>query len=101
NQITRLMAWLRDHGRALKSLDRKAIERQLAKGDDELSPLIRRVLELRLGGAQGAVKKIDRLLARAGDDHRVRGSFRYHGAATGRWSGEGVQPQNLKRVIVD
>jgi DNA polymerase bacteriophage-type len=101
NQITRLMAWLRDHGRALKSLDRKAIERQLAKGDDELSPLIRRVLELRLGGAQAAVKKIDALLARAGDDHRVRGSFRYHGAATGRWSGEGVQPQNLKRVIVD
>jgi DNA polymerase len=32
------------------------------------------------------------------DDDRVRGSFRYHGAATGRWSGEGLQPQNLKRV---
>ena len=37
-------------------------------------------------------------LLRAGDDDRVRGSFRYHGAATGRWSGEGLQPQNLKRV---
>src|SRR5262245_26170976 len=82
NQIARLMVWLRDHGRALQSLDRKAIERQLAKGDDELSPLIRRVLELRLGGAQAAVKKIDALLARAGDDDRVRGSFRYHGAGT-------------------
>jgi DNA polymerase len=30
----------------------------------------------------------------------VRGAFRYHGAATGRWSGEGFQPQNLKRPIV-
>src|SRR5262245_27186913 len=30
----------------LESLDRKTVERQLAKGDDELSPLIRRVLEL-------------------------------------------------------
>ena len=59
-----------------------------------------RVLELRLGGAQAAVKKIDALLARAGDDDRVRGAFRYHGAATGRWAGEGFQPQNLKRPVV-
>ena len=60
-----------------------------------------RVLELRLGGAQAAVKKIDALLARAGDDDRVRGAFRYHGAGTGRWAGEGFQPQNLKRPVVD
>ena len=62
---------------------------------------MRRVLELRLGGAQAAVKKIDALLARAGDDDRVRGAFRYHGAATGRWAGEGFQPQNLKRPVVE
>jgi DNA polymerase len=101
NQVARLTAWLKDHGCALETLNRKTIERQLAKGDDELSPLIRRVLELRLGGAQAAVKKIDALLARAGDDDRVRGAFRYCGAGTGRWAGEGVQPQNLKRPIVD
>ena len=62
---------------------------------------VRRVLELRLGGAQAAVKKIDSLLARAGDDDRVRDAFRYHGAATGRWAGEGFQPQNLKRPTVE
>jgi DNA polymerase len=101
NQVARLTAWLRDHGCALESLDRKAVERQLAKGEDELPPLIRRVLELRLGGAQAAVKKIDALLARAGTDDRIRGGFRYHGAATGRWTGEGFQAQNLKRPIVD
>src|SRR5215813_13896681 len=59
------------------------------------------VLELRLGGAQAAVKKIDALLTRADDDDRVRGAFRYHGAATGRWAGEGFQPQNLKRPTVE
>src|SRR5215468_1812229 len=101
NQVARLTAWLRDHGCALESLDRKAIERQLLQEDDDLSPLIRRVLELRLGGAQAAVKKINALLARAGDDDRVRGAFRYHGAGTGRWAGEGVQPHNLKRPVVD
>ena len=56
---------------------------------------------VRHGGAQAAVKKIDALLARAGNDDRVRGAFRYHGAATGRWAGEGFQPQNLKRPIVE
>ena len=46
------------------------------------------------------MKKIDALLARAGDDDRIRGAFRYHGAATGRWAGQGYQPQNLKRLTV-
>ena len=50
---------------------------------------------------KAAVKKIDALLARAGDDDRVRGAFKFHGAATGRWAGEGFQPQNLKRPVVD
>src|SRR5262249_23877459 len=101
NQIAKLTTWLRDYGCALESLKRKTIERELIKGDDELSPLIRRVLELRLGGAQAATKKVDALLARAGEDSRVRGAFRYHGAGTGRWAGEGVQPHNLKRPVVD
>src|SRR5262249_26321088 len=55
--------------------------------------------ELRLG--QAAVKKLNALLARADSDDRVRGSFKYHGASTGRWSGEGAQPQNLKRPEID
>ena len=98
NQIARLQAWLTEQGCEAKTLDRKAIERQL---EHELPPSVRRVLELRLGGAQAAVKKLDALLSRAGDDDRIRGAFRYHGAATGRWSGEGFQAQNLKRPTVD
>lgn len=101
NQVTKLTAWLQDHGCGLQKLDKKAIQRQLEKGDDELAAPVRRVLELRLGGAQAAVKKINALLARAGADDRIRGGFRYHGAATGRWGGEGFQPQNLKRPVVD
>ena len=100
NQIARLQTWLTEQGCPAKKLDRKAIEKLLH--DAELMPApVQRVLELRLGGAQAAVKKIDALLARAGDDDRVRGAFRYHGASTGRWAGEGFQPQNLKRPAVD
>jgi len=99
NQVARLMAWLQRHGCIMEKLDRKSIEKKLL--DPELVPVVRRVLELRLGGAQAAVKKINALLARAGDDNRVRGGFRYHGAGTGRWTGEGYQAQNLKRPVVD
>jgi hypothetical protein len=97
-QIAKLVEWLKLQGCAPTKLDRKAIEKLLK--DDELAAPARRVLELRLGGAQAAVKKLDALLARAGDDDRVRGAFRYHGASTGRWAGEGFQPQNLKRRVV-
>ncbi len=99
NQVARMLQWLQQQGCTAQKLDRKAIEKLLDK--EELPSPVRRVLELRLGGAQAAVKKIDALLARAGDDDRVRGAFRYHGAATGRWAGEGFQPQNLKRPVVD
>ena len=99
NQVARMLQWLQQQGCTAQKLDRKAIEKLLdAK---ELPPPVRRVLELRLGGAQAAVKKIDALLARAGDDDRVRGAFKFHGAATGRWAGEGFQPQNLKRPAVE
>ena len=98
NQIAKLVVWLQQQGCTVEKLDRKAIERLL--GNEDLAAAVRQVLELRLGGAQAAVKKINALLARAGDDDRVRGAFRYHGAATGRWAGEGFQPQNLKRPIV-
>jgi DNA polymerase bacteriophage-type len=98
NQLARLQTWLSEQGCPVKNLEKRTIEKLLL---DELLPPVRRVLELRLGGAQAAVKKIDALLARAGSDDRVRGAFRYHGASTGRWSGEGYQPQNLKRPAVE
>src|SRR6185436_6174796 len=84
----------------LQKLDRRAVQRQLEKADDELPAPVRRALELRCAGAQSAVKKINALRARAGEDDRIRGAFRHLGAGTGRWSGEGFQAQNLKRPVV-
>jgi DNA polymerase len=83
----------------MENLNRKTVEKLLR--DDALAAPVRRVLDLRLGGAQAAVKKIDALFACADSDDRVRGVFRYHGATTGRFSGERFQPQNLKRPTVE
>jgi DNA polymerase len=95
NQVARLKAWLAVQGHSVESLDKDAIEDLLDCG--EISGPVRRVLELRQDGAQAAAKKVDALLARVDDDGRIRGGFKYHGASTGRWAGNGVQPQNLKR----
>jgi DNA polymerase bacteriophage-type len=58
----------------------------------------RRLLEIRqiLGRASSA--KYDKILDRACKDGRLRGELIYHGAGPGRWTGNGVQLQNLPRA---
>jgi DNA polymerase len=56
------------------------------------------VLELRQAGAAASSLKVFSLLESVDTDNRVRGGFIFHGAvATGRWTGSGLQPQNLKK----
>ena len=92
-QVPRITKWVQQHVDS-KTLRKSDIE-ALFKLD--LPPYVRRVLELRLMGAQAAAAKVGALLQRRCDDGRVRGSFVYHAAATGRWSSRGAQVHNLKR----
>jgi DNA polymerase len=92
------VSWAASQGVAVSSIAKDALESMLAS---KLPPIVQQVLELRLQSAQAATKKLTSLLILAGPDSRVRGSFQYHGASTGRWSGSGVQPQNLKRLDED
>ena len=55
------------------------------------------MLELRRDGSRASVRKLSALLAGIDSDDRLRGTLRFHGAATGRWSGRNFQPQNLKK----
>lgn len=96
-QVARIMAWLKEH-LDVTTLNKKAIDGLL---DLELEEDVRRVLELRLLGAQAAVAKADALLDRCGADGRVRGAFVYHAAGTGRWSSRGAQVHNLKRSLTE
>jgi len=96
-QVARLTAWLGRHI-DVSTLDKKAIEELLGL---ELEENVRRVLELRLLGAQAAVAKADALLDRRCADGRVRGSFVYHAAGPGRWSSRGAQVHNLKRSLTE
>src|SRR5262245_61263975 len=99
NQIARLKKWLGEQGCVVDTLDKDDIVELLLR--DGLAAPVRRVLELRQSGGQAAAKKITALLARCNDDGRIRGAFGYHKASTGRWAGNGVQPQNLKHPEVE
>jgi len=55
------------------------------------------ILKLRKQLGRSALKKLGSMSKLACRDGRVRGAFLYHGAAPGRWSGKGIQPQNFVR----
>ena len=90
-----LVAWLNSHGIATKSVDKQTVTRLLTS--DKLHPVIREVLTLRQNGAKSSTAKYDAMLHAVNADGRMRGLLVYHGAATGRWSGKLVQPQNFPR----
>src|SRR5262249_46784854 len=68
---------------------------QIDDGDDPVGEL----LELRRDGGKASARKLDTLLASLDGDDRVRGCFRHHGAATGRWAGQRVPAQNLAKEV--
>jgi DNA polymerase len=98
NQVAKISAFIRDRGHQLKSLNKHSVAGVLAHdpGDE-----VQQLLELRQDGARASARKLDRLLHSVDTDGRLRGTLRYHGASTGRWSGRGFQPQNLKKTKLD
>src|SRR5262249_31365673 len=95
SQVERIKTFVRRHGHVIKSLNPHSISAILAH---EPGDAVRRLLELRRGGARASVSKLDRLLMSVDTDARLRGCLRYHGGSTGRFSGRYFQPQNLKKV---
>jgi DNA polymerase len=95
NQVKKLLPWLAARGCELPNVKKESIEAALQRS--ELVGDVRRVLELRREASHASATKFRALAAWRCADGRVRGTFRYHGAATGRWSGFGPQPQNFKR----
>ena len=93
--VNELSIWCREQGFPTESLDKEAIEDLLVRTD--LTPVVRRVLEIRKEAAKAAVKKIDALVAGSSADGRARGLLQFHAAGTGRWAGRRFQPQNIKR----
>ena len=95
NQTKAMQDWLGEHGYKVSGVSKAVLNQALRRKG--LDPVVRRVMELRISAAHAAAAKVDTLLSWRDADGRVRGSLRFCGAGTGRWTGIGVQPQNFKR----
>ena len=93
-QVGALKTLLQEHGHDVKGVTKRSVAAVLAHNPDEH---IRRILELRREGGKASAGKLDALL-RMADGGRLRGTMKFYGAATGRWSGSGFQPHNLARA---
>ncbi len=85
--------WLREVvGLNIPKLDQQTCLEWL----DRASPIGKEVLQLRMAGSQTSKAKYAKLKT-FNCDGRVYDMFRMYGAATGRWSGNGPQLQNVPR----
>jgi DNA polymerase len=92
-QVEALKKYLRGVGCDMEDLSAKSVSEALRR--DDLTRTARDILEVRQSLSRSSVAKYSSILDRASADGRIRGSLLYHGAATGRWSGAGIQPQNF------
>jgi DNA polymerase len=96
NQVAEMGTLLAELGHDVTDgLTKKSVGTLLA---DEPEGDGKRLLELRQQGALASARKLDSLIGGVDADRRLRGTLRFHGASTGRWSGSRFQPQNLKKA---
>ncbi|MDD5363386.1 MAG: hypothetical protein PHN88_14765 [Ignavibacteria bacterium] len=94
NELKKMTGWLESHGLNIDTLQAKDIDAMLGNVDIKGDP--RRVIEIRSILGLASVKKLYAMKNRLCNDGRIRDLFLFCGALhTGRWTGTGVQPQNL------
>lgn len=99
NSVAQLSEWLNEHDVQVDNL-RKDTVSDLLKQD--LTPVVREVLEARQELGMSSVKKYMAMLEAICEDDRVRGILQFYGAGrTGRWAGRIIQPQNLPRASIE
>lgn len=93
SKVKQLIQWLGRRGVELDKLDEETVSLTLERTD--LSPQVRRVLEIRALIGSASVKKVYAMLTSVTSAGRSYDLFNYHAARTGRVTGEGAQPTNM------
>lgn len=100
NSTAALLQWINSHADVeLPNLTKDTVDKALS-GD--LTPDVRRMLELRKNLAKSSISKYDKMNESMGSDDRLRGVLQFYGAnRTGRWAGRLIQVQNLPRNYIE
>lgn len=96
SKVEQLLGWLHSRGVHLDNLDEETLEAALEW--KHLDPECRRVLEIRAATKSASVKKAYAIRMRVSADGRLRDLYVFHGARTGRPTGEGPQATNLPKA---
>lgn len=94
-ELQKLQGWLHAQGVHLDSMDEDAVEAALKWN---LPAAARRALEIRAAVGSASVKKVFAMRNQVGSDGRLHDLYTYHGARTGRPTGNGPQPTNLPKA---
>ena len=94
-ELQRLRGWLGAQGLHMETMDEDAIEAALA--DPFIPAPCRRALEIRQAVGSASVKKVFAMRNQVARGGRLHDLYTYHGAHTGRPTGNGPQPTNLPR----
>lgn len=94
SDLNGMKAFLTHRGVAVDSLDKQVVA--ALRRDERLPADVRRVVSIRAEAGKSSVAKYPAMLAHADAQGIARDQLVYYGAqATGRWSGMGIQVQNL------
>lgn len=97
NSVSQLKQWLEEKGIPMESLGKKEVAAMITELDKNgCDQEALDMLKLRLQMAKSSVKKYQAAERYVNEDGRARGLFQFYGASrTGRFSGRGIQLQNL------
>jgi DNA polymerase len=99
SEVQLLVKWIKLQGVEMNGVAKADILDALQ--DENLPANVAAALHLRKEAAKSSTAKLMAMRDRASADGRVRNLHQYHGAATGRWAGRGIQVQNLPRTRPD
>lgn len=107
-QRDKLLNWIRENSDlTITNLTKETLESLLLKDKKGryinlkgVDKGVQRAIFIRSQLAKSSTKKLEKMMETVSRDNRIRGLLQYHGAATGRWAGRLVQPQNFPRASV-
>lgn len=97
SEAAKIVKWLNARGIPCESVAKGEVEEIVLKASVMGDDLAEEVIHLRRAAAKTSTAKFKAMLNSVCSDGRVRGTLAYHGAATGRWAGRIMQPQNFLR----
>lgn len=95
-QRAKLIQWCGTHGVGLPDTQAATVEALLVD-PRELPDPVRRALSILQALGKSSTAKYEAMSRWVCPDDRAHGGLLYHAASTGRWGGQGIQPQNFPK----